>query len=138
MEFTPSPAPLTRGVLARRSGCNIETIRYYETIALMPPPRRGANGYRLYGDADQRRLRFILRMRELGFAIDEIRGLLSMVDSGAYTCAEIHEMTQGHLASVRDKIAHLTRLERTLSTIAGQCVADAVPDCPVIDALWDD
>lgn len=138
MEFTPSSDPITRGVLAKRSGCNIETIRYYEKIELLPPPLRNQGGHRLYRDADQRRLRFIMRSRELGFSIDEIRSLLSMVNSGDYTCGEIHELTLTHLDSVQQKITDLVRLKRTLDGIAQQCAADAVPECPVIDALWED
>jgi MerR family mercuric resistance operon transcriptional regulator len=55
------------GELSRRTGCNIETIRYYERIALLPPPVRSAGRYRVYDTADIRRLAFIRRARELGF-----------------------------------------------------------------------
>ena len=138
MEFTPTCEPITRGALAKRSGCNLETIRYYEKIGLLPAPRRSSGGHRLYVDQDQRRLRFIMRARELGFSIDEIRSLLSMATDGTYTCAEIHDLTISHLQSIREKLADLARLERTLGEIADKCAADAVPDCPVIDALWED
>ncbi|GMG84526.1 helix-turn-helix domain-containing protein [Paralimibaculum aggregatum] len=138
MEFTPTFIPITRGVLAKRSGCNLETIRYYEKIALLPAPRRSAGGQRLYTDQDQRRLRFIMRARELGFSIDEIRSLLSMATAGTYTCAQIHGLTVAHLQDIRKKLADLARLERTLSEIADRCASDTAPDCPVIDALWED
>ena len=138
MEFAPTSDPVSRGTLAKRSGCNLETIRYYEKIGLLPPPRRSPGGHRLYGGDDQRRLRFIMRSRELGFSINEIRSLLSMASAGTYTCGEIHQLTTTHLGSVRQKIADLVRLERTLDEIAERCAGDAVPDCPVIDALWED
>lgn len=138
MSFTPSGVPITRGELARRSGCHLETVRYYEKIGLLPPPMRSQGGHRLYGIGDQRRLRFILRGRELGFSIEELRSLLSLVDSRSYTCGEISELTAEHLQSVRRKIADLKRLERTLTTISKECKGGAVPDCPVIDALWAD
>lgn len=137
MEFTTTCEPITRGALAKRSGCNAETIRYYEKIGLLPPPRRSAGGHRLYTMADQRRLRFVLRARELGFGIGEIRSLLSMTDQANYSCDEIHDLTLAHLASVRQKIADLTRLEQTLSGIAENCRGGDRPDCPVIDALRD-
>jgi MerR family mercuric resistance operon transcriptional regulator len=138
MSFTTTSAPITRGELAKRSGCHLETVRYYEKIGLLPPPARSAGGHRLYRIDDQRRLRFILRGRELGFSIDDLRSLLSLVDSKAYTCGEIHDLTIGHLGGVRQKIADLKRLESTLARISNECSGGAVPECPVIDALWED
>ena len=138
MDITVSCDTLTRGALSKRSGCNIETIRYYEKIGLLPPPERSEGGHRRYGDMDQRRLRFILRGRELGFSIDEIRSLMSMANTDNRTCGEVHALTMTHLDSVREKLRDLARLELTLSGIAAQCSSDAVPDCPVIDALWAD
>ncbi len=138
MSLTTTHAPITRGKLAKRFGCHLETVRYYEKIGLLPPPTRTAGGHRLYQIDDQRRLRFILRGRELGFSIDELRGLLSLVDSNVYTCGEILDLTIDHLGSVRRKIADLKRLERTLARISNECSGGAVPDCPVIDALWAD
>ena len=72
-------ADIQIGELSRRSGCNIETIRYYERIALLPRPARSARRYRLYGAADVRRLAFIRRARELGFALDAVRALLDLL-----------------------------------------------------------
>lgn len=138
MGITVSCKRLTRGALSKQSGCNIETIRYYEKIGLLPPPNRSEGGHRRYDDLDQRRLRFILRGRELGFSIEEIRSLMSMATTDNRTCGEIHALTLAHLKSVRAKLQDLTRLEQTLSGIADQCSSDDVPDCPVIDALWAD
>lgn len=126
---------LQRAELARRTGCNLETIRYYEKIGMMPDPPRTASGYRVYDEAHVSRLRFILRARELGFAIEEIRGLLGLVDGGTQTCAEVKERTERHLADVRAKIADLRRIERVLAATAAKCTGDEVPDCPVLDAL---
>lgn len=126
---------MQRGELAKKANCNIETVRYYEKIGLMPEPPRTAGGYRDYGRVHERRLRFILRARELGFGIEDIRGLLSLVDRHVYTCAEVREMTLEHLAAVRRKIADLKRLERTLAKTVAACNGRSVPDCPVIDAL---
>lgn len=126
---------LQRAELARNTGCNLETIRYYEKIGMMPHPPRTASGYRIYDDGHVYRLRFILRARELGFAIEQIRGLLELVDGGTQTCAEVKERTQRHLADVRAKIADLRRIEKVLATTAAQCSGDEVPECPVLDAL---
>jgi MerR family mercuric resistance operon transcriptional regulator len=126
---------LLRAELARRTNCNLETIRYYEKIGVMPAPPRTATGYRVYDESHARRLRFILRARELGFSIEEIRGLLQLVDGGNQTCAEIKARTERHLADVRVKIADLRRIERVLATTAASCSGDDVPECPVLEAL---
>lgn len=126
---------LQRGELAERTGCNLETIRYYEKISMMPDPPRTASGYRVYSESHVSRLRFILRARELGFAIEEIRGLLELVDGGTQTCAEVKERTERHLADVRAKIADLRRIETVLAATAAQCSGDDVPDCPILEAL---
>nr|WP_205602601.1 helix-turn-helix domain-containing protein [Chelativorans alearense] len=126
---------LQRSVLSRRTGCHLETIRYYENIGLMPEPPRSPKGYRLYDETHVQRLRFILRSRELGFGIDEIRGLLDLVDRKAQTCAEIQERTKPHLAEIRAKIADLRRIERLLARTMAQCSGEDVPECPILDAL---
>jgi len=126
---------LQRAELARRTGCNLETIRYYEKIGMMPDPPRTASGYRVYDDAHVSRLRFILRARELGFSIEQIRGLLDLVDGGTQTCAEVKERTELHLADVRAKIADLKRIENVLAETAEQCSGEDVPECPVLEAL---
>lgn len=126
---------LQRAELARRTGCNLETIRYYERIGMLPDPPRTAAGCRIYDDDHVSRLRFILRSRELGFSIEEIRGLLHLVDGGNQTCAEVKERTERHLIDVRSKIADLRRIERVLSATAAKCSGDDVPQCPVLEAL---
>lgn len=126
---------LTRGALARATGCNIETIRYYEKIGLLSDPPRTQAGYRIYGQAHAGRLRFILRARALGFTIDDIRGLLGLDDGVVPGCAEVKARTERHLVDVRDKIARLQRIEAILAATAAKCSGEDVPNCPVLDAL---
>lgn len=125
------------GALAKAADCKIETIRYYEKIGLIPEPTRTGSGYREYEDGHMRRLVFVRRSRELGFTIEEIRALLDLVDGGDYTCCEVQSLTMAHLESIREKIADLKKLEKTLAKIASQCSGDEVPECPVIDALFE-
>lgn len=126
---------MTRGTLAARTGCHAETIRYYERIGLLPHPARSPGGHRQYSERDERRLRFILRGRELGFGIDELRGLLGLVDRRAVTCGEVKRTALAHLEAVRRRIADLRRMERTLAATAARCSGGSVPECPIIDAL---
>src|SRR6266853_3269692 len=93
------------GELSKHSGVNIETIRYYERIKVLPAPPRTANGRRVYGPAETRTLAFIRRSRELGFTLDEIRALLALsAKNGQDACAEVRELAAGHLADVRARI----------------------------------
>jgi len=130
-----SESSLTRGDLARATGCNIETIRYYEKTGLLPDPPRSAAGYRIYSATHATRLRFILRARELGFSMEDIRGLMGLDDGAAPTCAEVKERTKRHLADVRAKIADLRRIESVLAATASRCSGAEVPNCPVLDAI---
>ncbi len=126
---------LRRSDLARLTGCNLETIRYYENIGIMPEPPRTARNYRVYDDSHVARLRFVMRARDLGFTLEEIRDLLGLVDGRVGTCADVQAMAQRHIKAVRAKIADLRRIEKVLSETVSRCSGDEVPDCAVIDAL---
>lgn len=126
---------LTRGKLAKATGCHIETIRYYEKIALLPPPSRTASGYRIYSNEDVKRLGFIRRLRALGFTLDETRGLLTLVDGHDYTCGDVHAIAVTHIDNIRAKITDLKRMETTLGDMARACSGGDVPECPIIDDL---
>ena len=128
-------AMLSRGELAKRTDCNIETVRFYERIGVMPEPMRTEGGRRQYTQEHVDRLSFIRRSRELGFSLNEVRDLLRFVDEGDLTCADVKAMTMAHLADVQRKIADLKTLERVLKQIASKCDDDHVPDCPIIEAL---
>ncbi len=123
------------GELSRRTGVNIETIRYYEKVKMLPPSPRTRSGRRVYGQAQARKLAFIRRARELGFTLDEIRALLRLIERG-YSCGEVQELTRHHLADVNQKIADLRRIERILKKTSEQCAGGRVPECPIIDVLF--
>jgi MerR family mercuric resistance operon transcriptional regulator len=124
------------GEISRRTGVNIETIRYYERIEVMPKPKRSEGGQRLYNESQLNRLGFIKRSRELGFSLKEICALLTLVDSGEMTCGEVHALTIEHLKEVRSKIADLRKLERALKNLAAQCSLGDVSDCPIVETLY--
>ncbi|MEX2469824.1 MAG: helix-turn-helix domain-containing protein [Pseudohongiellaceae bacterium] len=129
-------AAMTRGELARLSGCNAETIRYYEKTGLIPAPLRSANGYRQYDATHVSRLRFILRGRELGFAIEDLKSLLELVDKNAISCREVEKRASEHLCSVRNRIEDLRRIEKVLADTVQTCSGEDVPDCPLIESLF--
>ncbi len=126
---------LTIGRLAATAGVNLETVRYYERIGLMPPPARTASGHRAYEPGHVRRLAFIRRARELGFSIEDIRALLGLAELSRASCAEVREIAQAHLDEVRAKLADLSKLEQILAGTVAQCSGDRTPSCPVLEML---
>lgn len=126
----------SRGQLAARTGCNPETIRYYENIGVIKPPLRTESGHRRYDLESERRLRFVMRGRELGFSLEDVQNLLGLVDREAVTCAEVKDRAQTHLASVRAKIRDLKRMEETLRRTLAACTGKNTPDCPIIETLY--
>lgn len=138
MAITKPREAMKRGELGRRSGCNIETIRYYERIGLLPEPDRTDSGHRLYSPEDQAQLGFVMRGRELGFSVAEIRALLSLMNSSEFTCGEVLDMASSHLASIKAKIRDLRKLEKSLTRLVRNCEGGEAKDCPVIDALAGD
>lgn len=126
------------GAMSRATGVKIETIRYYERIDLMPKPGRTARGNRQYTHDQLKRLSFIRTGRTLGFSIAEIRALLGMVDQHHVSCGDVHQITMAHLGSVRDKIAALQKLESALTQMASECARGDVPECPILETLFDE
>ena len=123
------------GILSERSGVNIETIRYYERVGLLPKPQRSAAGYRLYRTTDSDRLCFIRRARDLGFSLDEVRRLLDLADQKSRSCRRVHDIAVEHLAEVRAKIDDLRRMERVLATLVKACTQGTMPACPLLKTL---
>jgi MerR family mercuric resistance operon transcriptional regulator len=137
--MAPSPDSRTQdfpiGKLSRLTSVNVETIRYYERIRMLPRPRRTASGHRIYGPAEARTLAFIRRGREFGFALAEIRALLALGGPGKASCAEVREIAAHHLERIRAKITDLEKLENLLAGTIAQCSGKRAPECPVIDVL---
>lgn len=131
-----SPArAMTIGALSQQTGVNIETIRYYERVGLLPEPPRSSGGRRLYASADSQRLMFIRRARELGFPINEVRELLGLARMGNAACGEAKDLTDRHIVSIRQKIRDLKRLDRELSALSAHCRENEAIDCPILGAL---
>ncbi|MEN5168720.1 helix-turn-helix domain-containing protein [Brevundimonas pondensis] len=126
---------LTIGHLALSTGVNLETVRYYERIGLMPSPARTQGGHRCYEPEHAQRLRFIRRSRELGFGIDAIRRLIALSEPTAQSCSEVRDMAQDHLVSIEAKIADLQRLQALLKQTVADCGDGGQVRCPVIEEL---
>jgi MerR family mercuric resistance operon transcriptional regulator len=123
------------GELADVTGVNLETVRYYERIGVMPEPGRTASGHRAYTEAHRDRLVFIRRARELGFSLDTVRRLIALSDPSENTCAQVRSLASEHLEEVRRKLADLVRLEAALDHLVRKCDQNTFDECPVVMAL---
>ncbi|MBX9898468.1 MAG: helix-turn-helix domain-containing protein [Qipengyuania sp.] len=126
---------VTRGELARRTGVNIETIRYFETIGVLEAPERTAGGHRIYDRGHVRTLDFLRRARNLGFTPREVRAILALGGPGKADCGEVRTIAQHHLEQVRAKLADLVELERLLAATVTRCSGEAAPECAVIELI---
>ena len=127
------------GAVAARTRFNIETIRFYEKIGVLPNPARTEGGHRAYGRSHVERLIFIRRSRELGFALDEVRALLQLAEASNVSCEEVKDLAATHLTEVKTKIADLRAMQKALAALIVQCDArgDAAnqPGCPLVEIL---
>lgn len=126
---------LTIGTLAKATATKIETIRYYERVGLLPRPGRTAGNYRSYSESHLARLSFVRRSRELGFSIEDVRGLLRLADQKKRDCASVGAIAGAHAADVERKISDLKALRRELRALMAQCEKGRVDECRVLQAL---
>lgn len=122
------------GQLARQAGVRIDTVRHYERIGLLQPAGRLASGYRRYGDAEQKRLRFIRRAKALGFTLEEIESLLSL--GASRSIGQVRRAANERLADVERRIDELVRVRDSLRQLIAACPGHGrAEDCPILNAL---
>lgn len=122
------------GRLAKQSGVPIDTVRHYEKIGLLKPAVRLASGYRRYGVAEQKRLRFIRRAKSLGFTLDEIQSLLAL--SAGNDIEKVRRAATARLEDVERRIAELVRVRDSLRTLIAACPGHGrAEECPILNAL---
>ncbi len=106
--------------LAQRTGVPAKTIRYYESIGLLPRPQRAANNYRQYTPADVERLRFIASARSLGFSLDDIAEILAARDNGIAPCQRVLDAVAQRLTEIDHRIADLLALRDILKRLQSE------------------
>ena len=127
------------GQLAQRAEVNIDTVRYYEREGLLPKPERLLSGYRIYGEGDVKRLRFVRRAKALGFTLPEIRELLELSASRDDDMAAMKSAAIGKIADVKARIAELERMRVALEGLIASCPGHgALEQCPILNALSGD
>ncbi len=123
------------GTVAEKSGVNAKTIRYYESIGLIPPATRAGNGYRDYGQIDVDTLRFIQRARHLGFTVKDVANLLALWRDKNRASADVKTLALRHIEEIEARIAELESLRGTLIHLTDRCHGDDRPDCPILEGL---
>jgi Cu(I)-responsive transcriptional regulator len=123
------------GEASADTGVSAKMIRHYESIGLIPAAGRTFAGYRLYGEADLHRLRFIRRARNLGFPMKQVEALLALWSDPQRASAEVKRLAQAHAAELEAKIAEMQAMQRTLLDLARHCRGNQRPDCPILDDL---
>jgi MerR family mercuric resistance operon transcriptional regulator len=124
----------TIGRLAAAAGVNLETVRYYQRIELMPVPKKAPRGIRHYSAHDLARLKFIKTAQGLGFTLEEVAELIKLDDG--MRCSEAHGIAQQKLSAVRGRLRDLRRIEQALARLVRRCEASrGAIRCPLIDAL---
>lgn len=123
------------GQAASHSSISAKTIRYYESIGLIPEAGRTESGYRTYGEKDVQTLRFIHHARNLGFSVKDVSTLLDLWRDQKRASADVKAFAQAHIEEVDRKIAELRKIRDTLTHLTQRCHGDDRPDCPILDEL---
>ena len=126
------------GEVAESSGVPAKTIRYYESVGLIPAAERADNGYRAYRENDVRTLRFIQRARSLGFSVEGVGELLPLWQARSRASADVRAIALRHVEEVERKIRELQTVRDALLDLVHRCHGDDRPDCPIIDTLAED
>ena len=126
---------LTIGGLAKATGTNVETIRFYEKSGILPAPARTDGNYRSYDPVHLNRLSFIRRARDLGFSLDQVKALLRLSDDRSQPCAAVDDIAKLHREEVERKIKDLKALKAELDRIIDTCRCGTVADCRIIETL---
>lgn len=106
------------GALAARAGVGTKTIRYYESIGLLPSPPRAPNGYRVYTDQDLRQLRFVRSAQAAGLSLRAIRDILAVHHAGMRPCHQLQALAEDQIAAIDRRIAELQTARRSLAELA--------------------
>ena len=125
---------MTIGRLAKAAGMNVETIRYYQRRGLLDEPRKPLGGHRRYPPQAVRQLAFIRRAQQLGFSLEEVKGLLALAD-GKHV-AETRAIAERKLAVLESRAAELDKMKRALARLVDASRRTRGGSDPLVAALF--
>ncbi len=121
--------------VSKLTGVTSKTIRYYESIGLMPEPARAENGYRDYCESDVEILRFIQSARKMGFTLKDVANLLTLWNDKDRASRDVRELAKNHIVEIEKRIEELQDIRNTLSHLVDCCHGDDRPDCPILNSF---
>ena len=119
------------GDVSKRLGISIDTLRYYEKIALLPPIHRKSSGLRLYGEKDVSRLKFIKRSQRMGFSLDEIKELLSFREGPQKAKPDVRNLASQKLIEIESRLGDLEKLRDEFRLLINLCTENT-KNCPIL------
>ncbi len=125
------------GELAEKANVSVDTIRYYEREGLIEPVSVRDSGYREFDKSSVETIRFVVRAKDLGFSLKEIRNLLTLKNDPDKKCAEVKALAEKKLVDVTAKIKNLQAIKKDLIGLLNECTdtAASVTKCPIVDSL---
>ncbi len=124
------------GMLAKRADVNVQTVRYYERIGLLPQPSRTQSGYRRYTEDDLARLHFIRHAAGLGFTLTETKELLALRARRGTSCKTVRIRAEEKLRTIDQKLTELRKLRTAVARLVHMCAGDtAVEHCSILAVL---
>lgn len=126
---------LSIGEVAAMAGVNVQTLRFYERRGLIEEPPRGASGYREYPEDSIRRIRFIKRAQDLGFALAEVQQLLRLRDDPGMPCSKVQTTARAKMDEIDEKLRRLRAMRAALNDLVTSCAANRAHHCPLLEAL---
>ena len=121
--------------LARATGVDVETIRYYEKQGLLPEPARRDNGYRDYETTHLERLAFIRHCRALDMPLTDVHQLLGYLDAPEEHFGEVDLLVDEQLTRVRARLKSMRALEKQLLQLRARCSGTHEGHCGILDEL---
>ena len=125
------------GIVAKQPGVPAKTIRYYESIGLIPPAGRKMSGYRDYDAKDVKTLCFIHHARGLGFPVKDVAAIMALWQNADRASADVKALALDHIRDVERRITALQAIRHTLIDLTERCHGDDRPDCPILENLAD-
>ena len=124
------------GELAKATGCEVETIRYYEREGLLDMPARSEGGFRQYSQRELEQLNFVRHCRSLDMPLADIKRLAAHARDAVAACDDVDSLVDAHIARVRSKLASLQALELQLVRLRAQCASSQRGDaCRIVASL---
>lgn len=127
---------MTISQFADKAGVNIQTIRYYESIALLPKPKRTESGYRLFTEEDLENIHFIKNAQDLGLSLEEVKELVDLRRSSKALGQDVKKFLNSKIEKIDEQIKELKAKKNNLEKLNKTCSGEMPTSCcPILQKL---